>query len=165
MAIIAFDQFCTHVRASAPAGILGIDYGDRRIGVAISDPGLMVATPLGVITETKFTKIAESLVRMIDKRTIGGIILGLPVNMDGTEGSRCDIVRSFADNLNRYLKEKNQETTISYWDERLSTKAMERFLIQELDTTRKKRQQQIDQLAAAYILEGALARLRNPEIA
>lgn len=161
MAILAWQDFSDRIKILRPTQLMGIDYGDQRIGVAVSDPGWMVASPIGVIQEAKFTKGAEALIRLMEGRRIGGIILGLPVNMDGTEGPRCQILRSYADNLNQFLKQKNQELFITYWDERLSTQAVERFLIGDLDTTRKKRQQKVDQLAATYILEGALARLRN----
>ena len=162
MAIVSFDVFHQQLRTKAPAAILGLDYGDSRIGVAISDPGLMVATPLGVIERRKkFSQDAETLRQMIGNRKLGGIIIGLPVNMDGNEGPRCQVARSFADNLNRFFQSVNSEFCFSYWDERMSTQAMERFLIDEIDMTRQKRKGKIDQLAAGYILEGALARLRE----
>ena len=161
MPIVPFDVFHQHIRTSTPASVLGLDYGDRRIGVAISDPGLMVSSPLGVVErQKKFSQDAQTLRQMLEKRVIGGIIIGLPVNMDGTEGPRCQVVRSFADNLHRFFQSHNSEFFITYWDERLSTQAMERFLIDEFDTTRQRRKDKIDQLAAAYILDGALGRLR-----
>jgi len=131
--------------------LLGLDLGSKTIGVAVSDPALIVASPLQTIRRTKFTKDAEALFTIIKDRQAGGLILGLPVGMDGSEGPRCQSTRQFAANL----LEKG-DTAIAFWDERLSTAAVERFLVDEADMTRKRRSQVVDKMAAAYILQAAL---------
>jgi putative Holliday junction resolvase len=133
------------------ARLLGLDLGDKTIGLAVSDPGRTVASPIDTIQRGKFTRDAEALIRIIRERTVGGLVIGLPVNMDGTEGPRCQSTRQFAANL----MEKH-DIPIAFWDERLSTAAVERFLTDEADMTRKRRGQVVDKLAAAYILQGAL---------
>lgn len=131
--------------------LLGIDLGSKTIGLALSDVSRMVATPYGTLARTKFSKNAPELEAIIDEQGVGGIVLGLPVQMNGEEGSRCQATRQFADNLI-----ERRDIAIAFWDERLSTSAVERFLIKEADMTRKKRKQVIDRAAAAYILQGAL---------
>ncbi len=133
--------------------LIGLDLGTKTIGVAVSDRRLSVATPLETIRRTKFTADAEALLAICAKREIGGLILGLPYNMDGTEGPRCQSTRAFARNLTRLT-----DLPIGYWDERLSTVAAERALL-EADTTRKRRSEVIDHVAAGYILQGALDRI------
>jgi putative Holliday junction resolvase len=133
--------------------ILGLDLGTKTIGVAISDLNLSIATPLLTIRRTKFTEDAAQLQTLITARDIGGLVLGLPRNMDGSEGPRAQSTRAFARNLVRLMP-----LPISYWDERLSTVAAERALL-EADTTRKRRAEVIDHVAAGYILQGALDRL------
>ena len=113
------------------------------------------ATPLETIRRKKFTADAEALLAICTKREIGGLILGLPRNMDGSEGPRCQSTRAFARNLTRLT-----EMPIGFWDERLSTVAAERALL-EADTTRKRRSEVIDHVAAGYILQGALDRIGN----
>ncbi|WP_368343714.1 Holliday junction resolvase RuvX [Pelagovum sp. HNIBRBA483] len=135
--------------------LAGLDLGTVTIGVAVSDLFLSVATPLETIKRKKFTLDAEKLLAILTARNIGGIVLGLPRNMDGTEGARCQSTRAFARNLTRLT-----EVPITYWDERLSTVAAERALL-EADTTRKRRAEVIDHVAAAYILQGALDRIRH----
>jgi putative Holliday junction resolvase len=135
--------------------ILGLDLGTKTIGVAISDLNISIATPLLTIRRTKFTEDAAQLQTLITARDIGGLILGLPRNMDGSEGPRAQSTRAFARNLVRVMP-----LPISYWDERLSTVAAERALL-EADTTRKRRAEVIDQVAAGYILQGALDRLSH----
>ena len=137
------------------AAIAGLDLGTHTIGVALSDTLLTVATPLDTIRRKKFTADAEALLLLLGKRDTAGIVLGLPRNMDGTEGPRCQATRAFARNLTA-----KTELPITFWDERLSTVAAERALL-EADTTRKRRAQVIDQVAAAYILQGALDRIRH----
>lgn len=134
--------------------LAGLDLGTKTIGVALSDVMQTVATPLETIKRTKFTKDAEALLALIDKREIGGLVLGLPLNMDGTDGPRVQSTRAFARNLSRLT-----DLPITYWDERLSTVAAERALL-EADTSRKRRSEVIDHVAAGYILQGALDRLR-----
>ncbi|WP_372614909.1 Holliday junction resolvase RuvX [Aquicoccus sp.] len=135
--------------------LAGLDLGERTIGVAVSDGMRSVATPLETIRRKKFTADAEALLAILAARDIAGIVLGLPRNMDGTEGPRCQSTRAFARNLARLT-----DLPISFWDERLSTVAAERALI-EADTTRKRRAEVIDHVAASYILQGLLDRIRH----
>ncbi|MBT9382297.1 Holliday junction resolvase RuvX [Pseudooceanicola sp. CBS1P-1] len=134
--------------------LAGLDFGDKTIGVAVSDTFLSIATPLETIKRKKFTLDAEALLKILAARQIGGIVLGLPRNMDGTEGPRCQKTRAFARNLLPLT-----DLPITYWDERLSTVAAERALL-EADTSRRRRAEVIDHVAAGYILQGALDRLR-----
>ena len=133
--------------------LAGLDLGTKTIGVAVSDRRLSVATPLETIKRTKFTADANALLAICAKREIGGLVLGLPRNMDGSEGPRCQSTRAFARNLERLT-----DLPITFWDERLSTVAAERALL-EADTTRKRRSEVIDHVAAGYILQGALDRI------
>lgn len=133
--------------------IAGLDLGDKTIGVAVSDAFASVATPLETIRRTKFTIDAARLLEIAKARDLGGLVLGLPLNMDGSEGPRCQSTRAFARNLARLT-----DLPIGYWDERLSTVAAERALL-EADTSRKRRSQVIDHVAAGYILQGVLDRL------
>lgn len=135
--------------------LAGLDLGDKTIGVAVSDLRRMVSTPLETIRRRKFTLDAQELLAITTKREICGLILGLPRNMDGTEGPRCQKTRAFARNLERLT-----DTPISFWDERLSTVAAERALL-EADTSRKRRAEVIDHVAAGYILQGVLDRLSH----
>ncbi len=134
--------------------ILGLDLGTRTIGVAVSDRLWSVATPLRTIRRTKFTEDAAALAALAADRQAGGLILGLPRNMDGSEGPRAQSTRAFARNLCRVL-----DLPVGFWDERLSTVAAERALI-EADTSRARRAEVIDHVAAGFILQGALDRLR-----
>jgi putative holliday junction resolvase len=134
---------------------LGLDLGEKTIGVAASDATRMIASPLELIRKTKFTADAERLFKLMDHRKVSALIIGLPVNMDGTEGPRVQSVRAFARNLERI-----RPVNVAFWDERLSTSAVERFLIEDLDLNRKRRAGVIDRTAAAWILQGALDRLR-----
>ncbi|MFD2207774.1 Holliday junction resolvase RuvX [Kiloniella antarctica] len=133
--------------------LIGLDPGTKTIGMAVSDRNFTVASPIGTIKRTKFKRDAEELKAICLDRNIGGIIMGLPVNMDGTEGPRCQSVRTLADNLQTIA---GIELPIAFWDERMSTSAVERFLIGEADMTRKRRSEVVDKAAAAYILQGAL---------
>lgn len=135
--------------------LAGLDLGTKTIGVAVSDGLRHVATPLETIKRKKFTLDAESLIAILNGRQITGIVLGLPRNMDGTEGARCQSTRAFARNLDRIW-----DGHITFWDERLSTVAAERALL-EADTSRKRRSEVIDHVAASYILQGALDRMRH----
>ena len=141
--------------AALPHGraVFGLDFGEKTIGVAASDLRRSVATPILVIRRTKFTEDAKALIGLIAERNIAGLILGLPRNMDGSEGPRAQATRAFARNL-----VKLTDLPIGYWDERLSTVAAERALL-EADTSRKRRNEVIDQVAAGYILQGALDRM------
>lgn len=135
--------------------LAGLDLGDKTIGVAISDRLWSVATPTDTIRRKKFTLDAQALLALLTAREIGGIILGLPRNMDGSEGPRCQKTRAFARNLSQLT-----ELPITFWDERLSTVAADRAMV-EADMSRAKRAQKIDQVAAGVILQGALDRLGN----
>ncbi|TMV06343.1 Holliday junction resolvase RuvX [Ruegeria sediminis] len=134
--------------------LMGLDLGDKTIGVAVSDRMRGVASPLETVRRRKFTLDSERLLEIAADRQIGGILLGLPKNMDGTEGPRCQSTRAFARNLSRLT-----DLPIGFWDERLSTVAAEKALL-EADTSRKRRGQVIDHVAAGYILQGALDRMR-----
>lgn len=138
---------------SRDRAIAGLDLGEKTIGVAVSDRRLSVATPLETIRRTKFTLDAGALLAICGKREIGGLVLGLPMNMDGSEGPRCQSTRAFARNLERLT-----DLPITFWDERLSTVAAERALL-EADTSRKRRSEVIDHVAAGFILQGALDRI------
>ena len=140
----------THAKVSE--AWMGLDLGTKTIGVAVSDRLLSSATPLLTLQRKKFSLDAQALLLEISKRKIGAIILGLPRNMDGSEGPRCQSTRAFARNLTSLT-----DLAIGFWDERLSTVAAERILL-EADTTRKRRAKVIDQVAAGYILQGALDR-------
>ncbi len=134
--------------------LMGLDLGTKTIGVAVSDGMRSVATPLETGKRKKFGVDAERLQTLIAGRRVGGLILGLPRNMDGSEGPRCQSTRAFARNFAALW-----DGPIGYWDERLSTVAAEKALL-EADTTRKRRAEVIDHVAASYILQGALDRLR-----
>lgn len=134
--------------------IAGLDLGTKTIGVAVSDGLRHVASPLTVIRRTKFTADATALLQIAADRGLAGLVLGLPLNMDGTEGPRAQSTRAFARNLERLTP-----LPLTFWDERLSTVAAERALL-EADTSRRRRAEVIDQVAAGYILQGALDRLR-----
>ncbi|MAQ38963.1 MULTISPECIES: Holliday junction resolvase RuvX [Thioclava] len=135
-------------------GVAGLDLGTKTIGVAVSDGLRSVATPLSTIKRKKFGVDAEALLKIVAERELKGLILGLPKNMDGTEGARCQSTRAFARNLSRLT-----DLPIGYWDERLSTVAAERAML-EADMSRAKRAEAIDHVAASFILQGALDRLR-----
>lgn len=144
--------------AELPAGkrLIGLDVGDKTVGVALSDTLLMTASPIEVIRRTKFTADADKLIALIRTREAAGIIVGLPVNMDGSEGPRCQSVRQFAANLLGKI-----DLPLAFWDERLSTAAVERMLVDEMDVSRARRREVVDKAAAAYILQGALEALRT----
>ena len=133
--------------------IMGLDLGEKTIGVAMSDTFRSVATPLETVRRKKFGVDAERLLYLIAERNIAGIILGLPRNMDGSEGPRAQSARAFARNVSEKL-----DLPVALWDERLSTAAAERILL-EADASRKRRAEVIDALAAQHILQGALNRL------
>lgn len=135
---------------------LGLDLGEKTIGVAASDASRMIASPLQLVRKVKFTQDAEAVLKLMAGRNASALIIGLPLNMDGTEGPRAQSCRAFARNLDRI-----RPTPVAFQDERLSTSAVERFLIEELDLTRKRRADVVDRTAAAWILQGALDRLRG----
>ena len=136
--------------------LLGLDLGTRTIGVAISDAMRYSATPLETIQRSKFTRDAARLLELIEKNDIVGLVLGLPLNMDGSEGPRVQSTRAFARNFARL-----SPLPLAFWDERLSTSAVTRMMIEEADMRRDRRAEVVDKLAASYILQGALERLRR----
>ena len=150
-----YDDTADFIAALPPMqALIGLDLGEKTIGVAVSDSFQSVDTPLETVRRKKFGVDAARLAEIIAERRIGGLVLGLPRNMDGSEGPRCQSTRAFARNFDRLTP-----LPITYWDERLSTVAAERALL-EADTTRKRRAEVIDHVAAGYILQGLLDRLQ-----
>jgi putative Holliday junction resolvase len=137
------------------ARLLGLDVGTKTIGLALSDVTRSIATPYDTLKRTKFTSDAKTLANIAGKMEVGALIIGLPLNLDGSEGPRAQSTRAFARNLAKHVA-----LPIAFWDERLSTAAVERHLI-EADASRKRRAAVVDRMAAAYILQGALDRLRR----
>jgi putative Holliday junction resolvase len=138
----------------AGGGVLaGIDLGEKTIGVAVSDRSLAFAHPRPVIMRRKFSQDAAALLGALQKEEVRAVAVGLPVNMDGSEGPRAQASRAFVRNISKLT-----ELPFLFWDERLSTVAAERALI-EMDVSRKKRETRIDSAAAAFILQGVLDRL------
>lgn len=131
--------------------LLGLDLGSETIGLALSDAGLSIATPIATIKRAKFAADAERLAKLVYERHVGALVYGLPVNMDGSEGPRCQSVREFAREF-----DKRCPRPYAFWDERLSTAAVQRMLTEEADMSRKRRAKVVDRAAAAYILQGAL---------
>jgi putative Holliday junction resolvase len=136
--------------------LMGLDVGTKTIGLALSDPGRSVASPLETIRRSKFSDDVKRIEALIDQRGAIGFVIGLPVALDGSEGPRCQSVRQFAANL---LARRDLPTLL--WDERFSTAAIERFLVDEADMSRKRRAEVVDKMAAAYILQGALDALNR----
>ena len=153
MAVVDLTELPAILPARAP--LVGLDLGEKTIGVAVSDTARVVASPLSLIRRTKFTANAQALFGLMETRAAGGLVIGLPVNMDGTEGRRCQSARAFARNLLRL-----RDLPIAFWDERLSSAAVNRMLIQEADASRARRSELVDKAAAVWILQGALDRLR-----
>ncbi len=140
-------------RLPAEGALMGLDLGTVTIGLAISDVRRQIATPLRTIQRTRFTADARDLIAETTSQRVAGLVLGLPLNMDGSEGPRVQATRAFARNLAGLT-----ELPLLFWDERLSTAAVTRTLI-EADTSRKRRDEVVDKMAAAYILQGALDRM------
>lgn len=153
MAIVDLTDLPALLPARAP--VVGLDLGEKTIGVAVSDPSRTVASPLELIRKTKFSDDAARLFALMESRGAAGVVIGLPVNMDGTEGARCQSSRAFGRNLLRL-----RDLPIAFWDERMSSMAVNRVLIEEADVTRARRADLVDKMAAAWILQGALERLR-----
>jgi putative Holliday junction resolvase len=144
-------------RALPPVGRLaGLDVGTRTIGLAMSDVLRSIASPHRTLERTRFTRDARELLAFIDKQEVAALVIGLPLNMDGSEGPRCQSVRQFAINLLTV-----REMPVLFQDERLSTAAAERRMIDDYDMSRAKRAERIDAAAAAWILQSALDRLRH----
>lgn len=139
----------------ARGGLVGLDLGTKTIGVAVSDPDRRLATGVETVARTNFTTDAKRLLVLAAERAVAGFVLGLPINMDGSEGPRAQSTRAFARNFSKLT-----DLPIAFWDERLSTAAVERGLI-EADMRRDRRAEVIDQHAAVFILQGALDRLAN----
>jgi putative holliday junction resolvase len=137
------------------ARLLGLDVGTKTIGMALSDVTRSVATPFDTIRRTKFTADAKTIREVVERNQVGALVIGFPLNLDGSEGPRAQSTRAFARNLAAQVA-----VPMVFWDERLSTAAVERHLI-EADASRKRRAEVVDRMAAAYILQGALDRLRN----
>ncbi len=135
--------------------LLGLDLGTKTIGLALSDVSRTVATPLDTIRRTKFTQDAEALLAVVKEHGIAALVIGLPVNLDGSEGPRAQSTRAFVRNLTPLTN-----LPLVLWDERLSTAAAERALL-DADASRKRRAEVIDKMAAAFILQGALDRLKG----
>ena len=143
-------------RLLAPeARLLGLDVGTKTIGLALSDVTRSIATPYHTVRRTKFTEDAKVIQEVVKEHDVGALVIGLPINLDGSEGPRAQSTRAFARNLATRI-----EVPMVFWDERLSTAAVERHLI-EAGASRKRRAQVIDRMAAAYILQGALDRLNR----
>jgi putative holliday junction resolvase len=137
---------------------MGLDVGEKTIGVAVSDTTFLIATPVETVKRTKFTADAERLKALIATHKVGAIVVGLPINMDGSEGPRCQSVRAFANNLLGKV-----DLPLAFWDERLSTAAVTRTMI-DADLSRARRAELVDKLAAAYILQGLLDRWRSGQL-
>ena len=154
MAVFDINELSGHLPSKR--ALLGLDLGEKTIGVAVSDISLSLASPLELIRKTKFTIEVDRIFHLMTLREACGIVIGLPVNMDGTEGPRCQSVRAFARHLCRI-----KDTPIAFWDERWSSSVVNRFLIEEADLSRAKRANVIDRNAAAYILQGSLDRMKT----
>jgi putative Holliday junction resolvase len=154
VALVTIDQF----KPALPAGarLLGLDLGEKTIGLALSDTLLMVATPMETLKRGKFSVDAVRLDEIVAKQGVGGFVVGLPLNMDGSDGPSAQSARAFA----RNFAARKPELPILMWDERLSTAAVTRTLL-DADASRRRRGEVVDKMAAAYILQGALERLRN----
>lgn len=147
MAVVAVEDL-----AQAAAGrLLGIDVGSKTLGLALSDVTRTIASPLMTLRRARFREDAAALVRIIAENDVSGLVIGLPVSMDGREGPRCQSVRQFADNLLALV-----DLPVAFWDERWSTVAVERMLVAEADLSRKRRRDVVDKSAASYILQGVL---------
>jgi putative pre-16S rRNA nuclease len=150
---IAIEDLPPHL--GRDARLLGLDVGTKTIGMALSDVTRSVATPFDTIRRTKFTADAKTIREVVERNRVGALVIGFPLNLDGSEGPRAQSTRAFARNLAAQVA-----VPMVFWDERLSTAAVERHLI-EADVSRKRRAEVVDRMAAAYILQGALDRLRN----
>jgi len=153
--LTVYDDIAQFAPQLSHGALMGLDLGTKTIGVAVTDTYRSVATPLKTIKRSKFTADAQALDTIIKGRGVVGIVLGLPLNMDGSEGPRSQSTKAFARNLQGKIS-----LPITFWDERLSTVAAEKALL-EADTSRKRRSEIIDHVAAGYILQGAVDRLAH----
>ena len=151
MPVVTIEELPQHLAGGKT--LAGLDLGDKTIGVAVSDKGLSFAHPRQVVMRKKFSLDAAALLSQLGKDEVGAVAIGLPINMDGSEGPRAQASRAFVRNIARFT-----DLPFAFWDERLSTVAAERTLI-EMDFSRKKRAGKIDSAAAAFILQGVLDRL------
>jgi len=149
MAVVELAEFAAALKQYDR--LMGLDLGTKTIGLALSDVMRMVATPLETLPKSKFSKDVINLKAIIAKEEVNALVLGLPREMDGTLGKRAQATKAFASNLVREI-----DLPILLWDERLSTVAVERMLIDEADMTRKRRSEVVDRAAAAFILQGVL---------
>lgn len=147
MAVVTVEELAKEV----PGRLLGIDVGSRTLGLALSDLTRTIATPLLTLRRRRFREDAAALVAVIGEHEVLGLVIGLPISMDGREGPRCQSVRQFAANLAAHVP-----LPMAFWDERWSTVAVERMLVGEADLSRKRRREVVDKSAACYILQGAL---------
>ena len=136
--------------------ILGLDLGTKTIGLALSDAGRMIASPLLTLARRKFTQDMAELEALITKHNVGALVIGLPVEMSGEEGTRAQATRSFVTEVL-----KRRDIPIAFWDERLSTAAVQRMMTDEMDLSRRRRGELVDKVAASYILQGALDAMRG----
>ncbi len=145
------------LKSQLPKGrsILAFDYGEKRLGVAVSDLLLMTANPVKIIYRSTFDKDFSQIKQIIEEKEVGAIIYGLPLQMDGSEGKTSEMVKEFAQKIAKHI-----DLPYAYWDERLSSRAVENFLIKEIDMSRAKRKETLDASAAAYILQGVLDSLQ-----
>ncbi|WP_019218594.1 Holliday junction resolvase RuvX [Bartonella florencae] len=153
MSVININEIIIHLLPSQT--IAGLDLGTKTIGIAISDMGLTFANPRPVLQRKKFMEDAHTLIKIFDRENVGAIVIGLPLNMNGSSGPRAQATRTFVSNMKTLT-----EIPFIFWDERLSTSAAERTLL-EMDVSRAKRANRIDSAAAAFILQGALNRIRS----
>ena len=147
MAVVAVEDL-----GQAAAGrLLGIDVGSKTLGLALSDATRTIASPLTTLRRGRFRDDAAAMARIVAEHGVAGLVIGLPVSMDGREGPRCQSARQFAANLLAHV-----DLPMAFWDERWSTVAVERMLVAEAELSRKRRREVVDKSAAAYILQGAL---------
>jgi putative holliday junction resolvase len=162
---VVADPLATFIAALPREGrLLGLDVGTKTIGLATSDALRGMATPLSTIARVKFTKDAVKLAEIIAKERAVGLVIGLPLNMDGTEGPRCQSTRQFVTNLAALAPQSGvrfADLPVLLQDERLSTAAVERTMVDDYDMSRARRAERIDATAAAWILQSALDRMRN----
>lgn len=141
--------------------LIGIDHGEKTLGLALSNPDLTIATPFKTLERIKFTENVRQLATICKEYAVGGFVIGLPVSLRGDESRRAESVRHFGQNLMEAKSTLGFDPLIAFWDERFSTAAVERFLIDTADASRKKRDQVIDKMAAQHILQGALDMMAN----
>jgi putative Holliday junction resolvase len=154
LGIVAIPEFRSAIARNTR--LLGLDLGEKTIGLALSDTSLSVATPMETLKRGKFATDALKLDAIIFAQHVGGLVVGLPLNMDGSDGPSAQSARAFARNF-----AARSQLPILMWDERLSTAAVTRTLL-TADASRKRRGEVVDKMAAGYILQGALDRLRQP---